>query len=96
LLISKKTPIFTAIKVKMMQTQELAEVIRMHRKAAKLSRVHLAELAGVGKTVIYDIEKGKESVQLNTLRKILRVLNIKLELTSPYMQNLKDAGNEKG
>jgi HTH-type transcriptional regulator / antitoxin HipB len=96
LLISKKIPIFTAIKVKMMQTQELAEIIRMHRKAAKLSRVNLAELAGVGKTVIYDIEKGKESVQLDTLRKILRVLNIKLELTSPYIENLKDTGNEKG
>ena len=55
----------------MEQSQELAEVISLHRKAAKLSRVQLAELAGVGKTVVYDIEKGKESVQLDTLRKIL-------------------------
>ena len=80
----------------MIQSQELAEVIRMHRKAAKLSRVQLAELAGVGKTVIYDIEKGKESVQLDTLRKILRVLNIKIVLTSPFMDNLTSTGNEKG
>jgi HTH-type transcriptional regulator/antitoxin HipB len=79
----------------MIQSQELAEVIRMHRKAAKLSRVQLAELAGVGKTVIYDIEKGKESVQLDTLRKILRVLNIKIVLTSPLMENLTNIGNEK-
>ena len=79
-----------------MKSQELAEVIRMHRKAAKLSRVHLAELAGVGKTVIYDIEKGKESVQLDTLRKILKVLNIKIVLTSPFMDNLNSTGNEKG
>jgi y4mF family transcriptional regulator len=80
----------------MIQSQELAEVIRMHRKAAKLSRVKLAELAGVGKTVIYDIEKGKESVQLDTLRKILRVLNIRIVLTSPLMENLTNTGNEKG
>jgi HTH-type transcriptional regulator/antitoxin HipB len=80
----------------MTQSQELAEVIRMHRKAAKLSRVQLSELAGVGKTVIYDIEKGKESVQLDTLRKILRVLNIKIVLTSPFMDNLTSTGNEKG
>ncbi len=80
----------------MAQSQELAEVIRMHRKAAKLSRVQLAEMAGVGKTVIYDIEKGKESVQLNTLRKILKVLNIKIVLTSPLMENLQNTGNEKG
>jgi HTH-type transcriptional regulator/antitoxin HipB len=80
----------------MIQSQELAEVIRMHRKAARLSRVQLSELAGVGKTVIYDIEKGKESVQLDTLRKILMVLNIKIVLTSPFMDNLTSTGNEKG
>jgi len=71
----------------MEQSRELSEVIRVHRNAAKLSRVQLAELAGVGKTVIYDIEKGKESVRLDTLRKILRVLNIKLVLTSPLLDN---------
>jgi y4mF family transcriptional regulator len=76
--------------------QQLAEVIRLHRKAARLSRVQLAELSGVGKTVIYDIEKGKESVQLNTLVKILKVLNITIVLKSPLMDNLKDEGNEKG
>jgi transcriptional regulator with XRE-family HTH domain len=67
----------------------------MHRKAAKLSRVQLAELAGVGKTVIFDIEKGKESVQLDTLRKILKVLNIKIILKSPLMDNLQNSENEK-
>lgn len=76
--------------------QELAEVVRLHRKAAKLSRVQLAELAGVGKTVVYDIEKGKETVQLDTLRKILKVLNIKIVLTSPLMDVLTGKGNEKG
>ncbi len=80
----------------MIQSQELAEVVRMHRKAAKLSRAQLSEMAGVGKTVIYDIEKGKETVQLNTLRKILKVLNIKIVLTSPLMDNLQITGNEKG
>jgi len=80
----------------MIQARELAEVIKLHRKAARLSRVQLAELAGVGKTVIYDVEKGKESVQLDTIRKILKVLNIKITLTSPLMDNLKKTGNEKG
>lgn len=80
----------------MAQIQELAEIIRMHRKAARLSRVQLAELAGVGKSVIYDIEKGKESVQLNTLQKVLKVLNIKIILTSPLLDNLLNTGNEKG
>ncbi|MBK6346732.1 MAG: helix-turn-helix domain-containing protein [Bacteroidales bacterium] len=80
----------------MAQSQELAEVIRLHRKVARLSRVQLAELAGVGKTVIYDIEKGKEAVQLDTLQKILKVLNIKIVLTSPLMEDLQNRENEKG
>lgn len=79
----------------MIQTHELADVIRMHRKAAKLSRDKLAEMSGVGKTVIYDIEKGKETIQLDTLRKVLGVLNIKIELTSPLMENLRNMKNEK-
>ena len=81
----------------MEQSQELAEVILLHRKAAKLSRVQLADLAGVGKTVVYDIENGKESVQMDTLQKILKVLNIKIVLTSPFLDNLtRQKGNEKG
>ncbi|MDX9729434.1 MAG: helix-turn-helix domain-containing protein [Bacteroidales bacterium] len=76
-------------------TEQIAEIIRLHRKAARLSRIELAELAGVGKTVIYDIEKGKVSVQLDTLAKILKVLNITLVLKSPLMDNLTKHVNEK-
>jgi HTH-type transcriptional regulator / antitoxin HipB len=78
-----------------MPPQELADTIKMHRKSAKLSRVQLAEMAGVGKTVIYDIEKGKETIQLDTLRKILKVLNIKMQFTSPLMVNQQIIANEK-
>ncbi|MFZ5942325.1 MAG: helix-turn-helix domain-containing protein [Bacteroidota bacterium] len=80
----------------MNQTNNIPEVIRLHRKAAGLSRIQLADLAGVGKTVIYDIEKGKETVQMNTLYKILKVLNINVVLTSPLMENLLSDKDEKG
>lgn len=73
----------------------LSVIIKMHRKAAKLSQIQLAEMAGVGKTVVYDIEKGKETIQLATLRKILNVLNIKIELVSPYMNQVKVDNYEK-
>jgi len=79
----------------MLEPKILANVIRMHRKAAKLSQLQLAEMAGVGKTVIFNIEKGKETVQLNTLRKILKVLNIEVQLISPLMNNLQIIENEK-
>ena len=75
----------------MIDPETLADVIKKHRKAARLSQIQLAEMAGVGKTVVYDIEKGKETVQLATLRKILYVLNIRVELNSPLMnQIIKD------
>jgi len=72
----------------MLNPQILANTIRKHRKAAGLSQLQLAELAGVGKTVVFDIEKGKETIQLDTLRKILAVLNITAKLTSPLMNQI--------
>ncbi len=77
----------------MLESKLLASIIKKHRKAAGLSQLQLAEMAGVGKTVVFDIEKGKETIQLNTLRKILTVLNIKVELTSPFMNQIVDNEN---
>lgn len=73
----------------MLEPQILSIVIRQHRKIAGLSQLQLAEIAGVGKTVIFDIEKGKETIQLDTLRKILTALNIKVQLTSPVMNQIQ-------
>jgi transcriptional regulator with XRE-family HTH domain len=53
-----------------------------------LTQAELAKLAGVGKTVIWDIENGKESVQWDTLQKILRVLNITVEWRSPLLDRM--------
>lgn len=66
----------------------LADVIRQHRKQAGLSQQDLAKYAGVGKTVIYDIEHAKESIQLNTLLKVLGVLNIQIQLSSPLLAQM--------
>jgi y4mF family transcriptional regulator len=67
---------------------EIGKMVQYHRKKAQLSRVALAEIAGVGKTVVYDVEKGKTTIQMATLLKILKVLNISLTLTSPLMDQL--------
>ena len=72
----------------MLESKVLATVIKKHRKAAGLSQLQLAEMAGVGKTVVFDLEKGKETIQLDTLRKITAVLNIKVQLTSPFMNQI--------
>jgi y4mF family transcriptional regulator len=78
----------------MLEPDLLASIIKHHRKASGLSQFQLSELAGVGKTVVFDIEKGKETVQLDTLRKVLRVLNIKVKLESQLMEKLIN-NNEK-
>jgi HTH-type transcriptional regulator/antitoxin HipB len=46
----------------------------------------LAKVAGVGKTVIFDIEHGKESVQFDTLKKVLEALNIRFVFQSPLIE----------
>ncbi|APF04029.1 TPA: helix-turn-helix transcriptional regulator [Legionella pneumophila] len=69
-----------------MRTHEIANLVHYYRKQSGLSQQELARLAGVGKTVIYDIEKGKESVRLNTLLKVLDVLNIQMKFETPFPQ----------
>ncbi|MCF8241650.1 MAG: type II toxin-antitoxin system Y4mF family antitoxin [Melioribacteraceae bacterium] len=65
--------------------KRLGKIIRGHRKKAGLTQKELADLSGVGKTVIFDIEKGKETVQLNSLMNVLKTLNIKLKVESRLM-----------
>lgn len=67
-----------------MSLPELATLVQYYRKESGLSQLALAKLAGVGKTVIFDIEKGKETVQLNTLLKVLAVLNIRIKFEVPF------------
>jgi len=82
--------IFTA----MMVNIELNEIILYHRKQAKLTRIELAELAGVGKTVIYDIENGKKTVKWSTMLTILEALNIKIDLISPLMDEYEKSKSQ--
>lgn len=77
-----------------MHTDRLSEVVKFHRKQTGLTQKTLAELAGVGKTVIYDIEKGKKTVQWNTVLKVLAVLNVKIKFESPLLK-LMENNDEK-
>jgi len=72
-----------------LESSALGQLIRRCRKAAGLSRSELAELAGVGKTVVFDIEHGKESVRLDTLRKVLGALDLELRVDGPCLSHLE-------
>ena len=76
--------------------QEINAVIRFHRKQSGLSQRALADLAGVGKTAVFDLEKGKPTVRLDTLLKVCRVLNIRLVLDSPLMAQWRSQARTPG
>lgn len=65
-------------------TVKIGEIIQKTRKKAGLSQKELADLAGVGKTTVFDIENGKDTVRFANIRKLCRVLNISLWLKDPF------------
>ena len=71
----------------------LASCVHYHRKQSGLTRIELAKLEGVGKSAVFNLEHGKETIQLDTLLKILHVLNISLLLQSPLMSSFKEQQN---
>jgi HTH-type transcriptional regulator/antitoxin HipB len=62
---------------------DLANIVSYHRKNNHLTRLELAQRAGVGKTIIFDIEHGKQTIRLDTLVKILTALRISIGLEAP-------------
>lgn len=74
---------------------QIGAMVRFHRKKARMTQAELAKFAEVGKTVVFDVEKGKSTVQLSTLFRILHVLNIKLQFTGPIMHLFEKEQREK-
>lgn len=74
----------------------ISTIVREHRRTANLSQAGLAKLAGVGKTVIFDLEHGKLSIRFDTLTKILSVLNIRIRFESPLMRPVRGEKSEAG
>lgn len=70
-----------------MTSKEIAQTVYYYRKQSGLSQKELATLAGIGKTAVFDIEKGKETVQLNTLLKVLDILNIQIKFVTPFVRS---------
>ena len=58
---------------------ELKEIMKQRREFLSLTQQDLAEMAEVGVATIKDIERGKGNPALNTIKKILEVLGIKIE-----------------
>lgn len=78
-----------------MSSTTLAYIIQGHRTKCGLSRLALAKLAGVGKTVIYNLEHNIDSPNIHTLLKVFSVLNIKMKFSSDLAMGVIYLENEE-
>lgn len=76
--------------------KKIGQMIRFHRKKARMTQWGLAKFAEIGKTAVFDVEKGKSTVRLSTLLRILHVLNVRIEFSGPLMHLFEREKGEKG
>jgi y4mF family transcriptional regulator len=51
----------------------VGEFVKLRRRANKLTQEQLAELAGVGKRFVIELEAGKSTLRLDAVNKVLTV-----------------------
>lgn len=56
--------------------EQLGEHIKLARKRRKLTTVQVSERAGINRTTLYQIEKGRPSVAIGAYFNVLRVLGL--------------------
>jgi y4mF family transcriptional regulator len=62
-------------------TREIGEFVRTRRKAGNLTQRELGELAGVGTRFVSELERGKESLRLNVVNRVLAVFGKRMGIT---------------
>ena len=65
-------------------TEDLGRIVRNARKLQKLSQDDLAGMAGTGRRFIVDLEKGKQTLQLGKVLRVLRTLGVSLSSTRKW------------
>lgn len=53
--------------------QVLGEFVRRRRQASQLTQQQLGELAGVGTRLVSELERGKPTLRMDAVNKVLRV-----------------------
>ena len=75
--------------------EKVGENIKLARKRRSLTTIQVAERAGIDRSTLYEIEKGKSSVSLGAYFNTLRVLGLqddflKLAADDDYGRKLQD------
>lgn len=68
-----------------MRTEDLASLVAFHRKKGGLTQIELAELAGVSRFVVQQIEAGTGRTTWKHIGPVLNSLNLKLEPSGPLV-----------
>ena len=71
--------------------ESVAEFVRERRTARRLTQRELAELAGVGPRLIWDLERGKSTLRMDAVNRVLAVFGKRLGAISALR-----AGAEEG
>ena len=74
-----------------MRSERLGDLITFHRKKAGLTQVGLAELSGVSRSVVQDLEAGKGRTVWVHVEAILSVLNVELQPVGPLVNEWKQS-----
>ena len=70
-----------------LQTKDLADVIRQTRKLQGLTQDDLAGLSGLGRRFISELENGKQTAQIGKVFVVLNALGIRLEVVRTWDLN---------
>jgi transcriptional regulator with XRE-family HTH domain len=68
--------------------RELGENIKLARLRRKLSSRQIAERAGIGRTTLWEIEKGAPNVSIGNYAQVLSVLGLENDLTNVAKDDL--------
>jgi len=60
--------------------ESLGAAIRHYRKEAGLSQAQLAQMAGLNRTYLSNLESGKETEQVRRMLRVLRRLGVRMTL----------------
>lgn len=61
--------------------KQIGEFVRRRRLAHRMSQVELGELAGVGTRLISELERGKPTLRMDAVNKVLQVFGKMLGMT---------------
>ncbi|WP_440994432.1 helix-turn-helix transcriptional regulator [Cysteiniphilum litorale] len=73
------------MRVNIVNTQDIGDIIRKARKAQKFTQSDLSGISGVGIRFISDIENGKETAEIGKVIHLLGAVGIALDLYCEWM-----------